>query len=425
MRCRVDRTIVPSLLVSCLLHPTSSETGSAVNAVASSTTAGDENKTARERAASGESRVHEAALFVCANYYLQLHNDYCGRTLVRLGSYHTFFGIRYLFEALWEANGDLLIRVLGESMISQAHLQAMAEAAGDGAAAEQPGSDNVVRQIVDALTSAGDDLLQVCASADDDEIGASVESSSAIAQAGSSVFAFWTACRLLEHLIRGDETAKELALRVPVTTRVAGHDPDDYSQSRAEINEKFLLGYLLQLLSRLSAAGAGNQVGVDGGLQFAVAQISALRLICEWTSGMPRVVTEIWQSTSNVFLLDLAARRASRLDASLLPARFRGNAAVARVYVRRRSYVRWLSVALFRHHECPRMTFCDRLWQVRRAWTAHPWSGLLIRGYLHAMPVQRFCFRIKVALEAPESSKRQIRSSSCTFIIIGCYTSRV
>ena len=83
--------------------------------------------------------------------------------------------------------------------------------------------------------------------------------------------------------------------------------------------------YLLQLLSRLSAIGTGTT------LTLPAAQVSALRLVCEWTSGMPRVVTEIWQSTSNVFLLDLAARRASKLDAKQLPSRFRDNPAVARV----------------------------------------------------------------------------------------------
>ena len=150
--------------------------------------------------------------------------------------------VRYLFEALWEANDDSLIQMLGEAMISRAHLMAMAESHGSGGggggtdAHHYPQSNNnTMRLIVDALRSAGDRLLDIAGVGDDDYSPASVATTATTATAGDSVFAFWTACRLLEHLLRANATAKELALRVPL----GGDDGTDDGGER-----KFLLGFV-------------------------------------------------------------------------------------------------------------------------------------------------------------------------------------
>jgi len=221
----------------------------------------------------------------------------------------------YLFGALWEDNDDHLIAIVGEAMMSAAHLLAMAEVSeGDSGA----GSDNVLRTLIDELSTAGDELLTMCISEVDSRHAVRTDGTSSSAIVAEQVFTFWTACRLFEKLIRSNPTVKELALRIPVGN-----------------GGQFLLEYLLRLLSKLSASGTG--------LVLPVVQISALRLICEWTSGMPRVVTEIWQSSSNVFLLDLAARTVRQLDPSPLPSRYRDDPVVSRVYTELGGHIRGLA----------------------------------------------------------------------------------
>lgn len=132
----------------------------------------------------------------------------------------------YVFTSLWDDNNDYLIQVLGESMMSIEHINALAEANGTS---EVNQNNNIIRSIVDSMCRSGDELLDaagLCSGSSSHvstNLTSRMDANKVVTERMLLIVAeFWTACRLMEILLLCGETAKELALRIPIGKRNKG-----------------------------------------------------------------------------------------------------------------------------------------------------------------------------------------------------------